>query len=107
MTRLADRVAVVSTVVGTGAAALGAAKPGYRTFAAAFTDGPVYYLISDDTTGAWEVGVGTLTSGGLSLTRGTVLQSTNGGALVSFLAGNKTVACVEPAATKDMDQGTY
>lgn len=105
--RMADRVAVVSTVTGTGAATLGAARPGYQTFTTALPDGQVYYGIIDEVTGEWEIGAGTLSGGGLALSRDTVLASTNGGALVPFVAGTKTVYCPEPAANKDLDQGTF
>lgn len=105
MTRVADRVAVVSTSTGTGPMNLGAALPSYQDWATAFDDGPVYYGILDETTGEWEIGLGTLA--GLTLTRNSVLSSSNGGAPVSFAAGNKTVYCPEPAAAKTLDMGAF
>ena len=105
MTRVADRVAVVSISTGTGPMNLGAALPSYQAWSTAFEDGPVYYGIIDETTGEWEIGLGTLT--GPTLTRNSVLSSSNGGAPVSFAAGDKTVYCPEPAAAKTLDMGAF
>jgi hypothetical protein len=104
---MADRVAVVTVVTGTGPASLGVARPGYQTFAAGLGDGPCYYGLIDDVTGEWEVGIGTLSAGGLTLTRDTCLSSSNGGAFVAFAAGDKTAYCPEPAFNKNLDMGNY
>jgi hypothetical protein len=97
LTPIADRVAVTSTSTGTGNFALGAALLGYRSFGAAFADGPCYYAILDATTGAWEIGLGTLSGTGTVLARTTLLSSSTG-AFVSFAAGSKTVYSPVPAA---------
>lgn len=107
MTNLADRVAVISTTVGTGNFTLGAALASYRSFSAAFGNGPVYYGILDEATGDWEVGRGTLSGGGVTLARDVVYASSTGGAKVAFAAGNKTVYSPAPAIKiSGMEDGT-
>jgi hypothetical protein len=88
---LADRVRETTAVVGTGTATLLGAIASYQSFAAIGNGNTVYYTIVDQTTGAWEVGTGTYTASGTTLSRNTVLSSSNGGALVNFPAGTKDV----------------
>lgn len=107
MTVFADRVAVTTTSTGTGPMALGAALFSYRSWAAGYPDGFVYYGIIDEATGDWEIGEGTLTSTGAQINRDVVLASSVGGALVSFVAGDKVVYSPEPGVSKDMDQGLF
>lgn len=101
---LADRVLEVSTSTGTGALALAGAVPGFRMFLAGVGDGArCYYTVEavdadGIPTGAWEVGIGTYTAAGSTLTRDTVLSSSNGGALVDFPAGGKRVFVALPSA---------
>lgn len=86
-TVLADRVRETNTVTGTGAVTLGGSVAGFQTFSAVLTNGQTtWYAIIDNTANAWEVGLGTWNTGN-TLTRTTVLASTNANALVSF-AGN-------------------
>jgi hypothetical protein len=47
--------------------------------------------------GTWEVGIGTYTASGTTLSRDTVLESSNSGSLVSFAAGSKDVFVAYPA----------
>lgn len=83
--RVWEKLAVTGT--GTITLASVAASGGYQTFATAFPSGAtVAYCISDATAGTWEVGVGTFTFSGTTLTRA-ALESSNANALVSF-AGN-------------------
>ena len=88
---LADRVRETTTVVGTGTATLLGAIASYQSFAAIGNANTVYYTIVDQSTGAWEVGIGTYTASGTTLSRDTVLSSSNGGSLVNFAAGTKDV----------------
>ncbi len=93
-----SRVWEQTPVTGTGAVTLSSTSPtGYQSFASAFTTGSeVAYVIVDPTTGAWETGVGTYTTG--SLSRG-VRESSNANALVSF-AGNSCNVYVDIIAPK-------
>jgi hypothetical protein len=70
---------------------------GYQSFLAVGNSNQTYYTIFDQTSGAWEVGIGTYTSSGTTLSRTTVLSSSNGGSLVNFGAGTKDVFVDYPA----------
>lgn len=95
---LADRVKDTTTSTGTGTVSLsGTASVGYQTFAAIGNGNSTYYTIAGQGTAEWEVGVGTYTAVGTTLSRDTVLASSNGGALVSFSAGTKDVFVTYPA----------
>lgn len=92
-----DRVQELSTTVGTGTLTLGGAVLGFQSFAAIGDGNTTYYAINDPVTGDWEVGIGTYTSSGTTLSRDTVLSSSNGGSLVSFSAGTRNVFCTYPS----------
>ena len=94
---LADRVRETSTTTGTGTITLAGAVYGYQSFSAVGNANQTYYTIFDQTSGAWEVGIGTYTSSGTTLSRTTVLSSSNGGSLVNFGAGTKDVFVDYPA----------
>jgi hypothetical protein len=94
---LADRVKETTTTTGTGAVTLLGAATGYQTFAAIGNANVTYYTIAGQTGGEWEVGIGTYTSSGTTLSRDTVLASSNSGSLVNFSAGTKDVWCDYPA----------
>jgi hypothetical protein len=92
-----DRVRVTSTTAGTGTITLGAAVQGFQDFTVIGNGNTTYYGIVDAATGAWEVGIGTYTSSGTTLSRDTVLESSNSGNLVDFLANPKDVFVTYPA----------
>lgn len=92
-----DRVQEISTTVGTGTLTLGGATLGFQSFAAIGNGNTTYYAINDPITGDWEVGIGTYTSSGTTLSRDTVLSSSNGGSLVTFASGTKNVFCTYPS----------
>jgi hypothetical protein len=94
---LADRVKETTAVTGTGAATLLGASTGFQSFAAIGNSNTTYYTIAGQTGNEWEVGIGTYTSSGTSLSRDTVLASSNSGSLVNFSAGTKDVFCDYPA----------
>jgi hypothetical protein len=94
---LVDRVRETSATTGTGTITLAGAVYGYQSFSAVGNSNQTYYTIFDQTSGAWEVGIGTYTSSGTTLSRTTVLSSSNGGALVNFGAGTKDVFVTYPA----------
>jgi hypothetical protein len=92
-----DRVKVSTTTTGTGTLSLGSAATGYQTFSVIGNGNTTYYTISSATGSEFEVGIGTYTTSGNTLSRDTVLSSSNGGALVSFSAGSKDVFVTYPA----------
>lgn len=94
---LADRVKETTAVTGTGTATLLGASTGFQSFAAIGNSNTTYYTIAGQTGNEWEVGIGTYTSSGTSLSRDTVLASSNSGSLVNFSAGTKDVFCDYPA----------
>ncbi len=85
----------MSTTTGTGTLTLGSASSSYQTFAAAGLTNLsiVSYLITEAT--AWEVGIGTYTSSGTTLSR-TLVQSSTGSLL--NLGGAETVEVIASAA---------
>lgn len=94
---LYDRVRETSTIVGTGTATLLGAVSGYQAFSVVGNANTTYYCIFNTGTTEWEVGIGTYTLSGTTLSRTTVLSSSNAGALVSFTAGTKDVFVTYPA----------
>lgn len=94
-----DRVKDTTTTTGTGTVTLANSAPtGYVTFGtAAGGNVDVYYLIQNSTMSEWEVGIGTYTHSGTTLSRTTILKSTNSNNAVNFSAGTKDVICVSPA----------
>lgn len=96
---LADRVKDTTLTTGTGAVTLSGTPPtGFRSFGAGVGDGnTTYYTIAGVGTSEWEVGLGTYTASGTSLSRDVVLSSSNGNALVPFSAGAKDVFVTYPA----------
>lgn len=95
---LRDRVKETTTTAGTGTITLAGAVSGFQSFAAIGNGNSTYYVITDPATGDWEVGVGTYTSSGTTLSRTTVLSSSNAGSLVSFGAGAKDVFVSYPSS---------
>jgi hypothetical protein len=90
MPLVADRTKETTITTGTGTLTLQGAPTGFQTFTAAFGNGvSVYYVIAGGS--EYEIGIGTTGAGTLS--RDTVLQSTNADALVPFSAGLKDVFC--------------
>ena len=94
---LADRVKETTTTTGTGTVTLAGAATGFQSFAVVGNGNTTYYTIAAQTGTAWEVGIGTYTSSGTTLSRDTVLASSNSGSLVNFSAGTKDVFVTYPA----------
>lgn len=95
---LKDRVKETTATTGTGTVTLAGAALGFQSFAAIGDGNTTYYAISDPATGDWEVGVGTYTASGTTLSRDTVLSSSNSGSLVPFAAGTKDVFVTYPSS---------
>ena len=95
---LADRVKETTTTTGTGTVTLAGAATGYQSFSAIGNGNSTYYTIAGQTSSEWEVGIGTYTSSGTTLSRTTVLSSSNSGSLVNFSAGTKDVFVTQPSS---------
>jgi hypothetical protein len=104
---LADRVRETTTTTGTGSVTLGGAYTGFQTFSAAIGNtNTTYYTIANVVSGEWEVGIGTYGSAGNTLSRDTVLSSSNAGSLVNFGSGTKDVFVTQPAGRAAYVSGT-
>ena len=105
---LADRVKETTTSTGTTAITLAGAATGYQTFLSAVGNAnTTYYTIADQTGANWEVGIGTYTTSGNTLSRDTILASSNAGSLVTFTAGTKDVFVTYPAEKATYLGGTF
>jgi hypothetical protein len=92
-----DRVKETSTTTGTGSFTLAGAVTGFETFSSAIGNtNTTYYAIVNTTDGEFEVGLGTVGAGTLS--RDTIISSSNSDAAVDFAAGTKNVFCTLPAS---------
>jgi len=92
-----DRVRESTTTTGTGTITLGGAVDGFQSFSVIGDGNTTYYAIYDVVTDDWEVGVGTYTASGATLSRDTILESSNAGSAVNLAAGTKDVYCTYPA----------
>ena len=96
MTTLSDRIHETTTVTGTGTLTLLGAVIRKRGFSVLADATLVPYVIEGrDASTEWEEGYGT--KSGTTLTRTTVLFSSNANALVNFSAGTKDVYLVAPS----------
>ena len=100
-----DRVRESTTTTGTSAISLGGTSTSFQTFSSNMSNGDTtHYAIVHQTADEWEVGVGTWNTGN-TLTRTTVLSSSNSNATVSFTSGTKDVFMTYPA-TKSINKDT-
>ena len=94
---LKDRVKETTVTTGTGAIALDGATGAYQTFSTIGNGNTTYYAIAGQTTSEWEVGIGTYTSSTDTLSRDTILSSSNSNNIVTFSAGTKDVFITYPS----------
>ncbi len=95
-----DRVKETSTTTGTGTLDLGGAALDFESFVSGIgTGNTTYYAISHAGTNDFEVGIGTVTDAATdTLSRDTILSSSNSDNAVNFGAGTKDVFCTQPAS---------
>ena len=95
-----DRVKETSTTTGTGTLNLGGAQTGFETFVAGIGNtNTTYYAIFNQGTAEFEVGIGTVADATPdTLSRDTIISSSNGDAAVNFTGGTKDVFCTLPAS---------
>lgn len=94
-----DRVQETSTGTGTGALTLAGAVSKFRAYSAVLSNADTCVcLIEHNSAAEWEVSLCTYASGGNTLTRSTIYASSNGGSLVNFSAGTKTISLVAAAS---------
>ena len=92
-----DRVRETTTTTGTGTITLGGAATGFQSFSVIGDSNTTFYTIQLSNTNEWEVGIGTYTLSGTTLSRDTILESSNSGSAVNFSAGSKDVFVTYPA----------
>ena len=98
-----DRVQETSTTSGTGTLTLLGAVPGFQSFAAIGNGNTTYYTIYDNVAQVWEVGIGTYTSSGTTLSRDTVLSNSSGTTSPLTLTGNTVSVFVTYPAEKSVN----
>ena len=89
-----DRVKETTTTTGTGTVTLAGASAGFQSFAAIGDGNTTYYAITSGND--YEVGLGTYTASGTTLSRDTILESSNAGSAIT-LSGTSDVFCTYPA----------
>jgi len=107
-----DRVKETSTTTGTGTFNLAGASQDFESFVSGIgTGNTTYYCITNTGSNEFEVGIGTVTDAATdTLSRDTVISSSNSDALVDFSVGTKTVICTYPASkapSAGMDATSY
>jgi hypothetical protein len=92
---LYDRVQQTGTANTTVSFTLSGSVTGYQSFSVVGNGNTTYYGATD-TSGNWEVGIGTYSTTGPTLTRTTILSSSNSGSAVTF-SGAVTVFVTYPS----------
>ena len=97
---LNDRVKETTTSTGTGTINLAGAADTFETFVAGIgTTNKCFYCISHQTANEFEVGIGTVTDASPdTLSRDTIISSSNSDSAVNLSSGTKDVFCTYPAS---------
>jgi hypothetical protein len=104
MVVLVNRAKMTTSTTGTGTITLGSVVDGYQTFAAAgVSDGDSVRYVIEDGTSNWEIGSGTYTASGTTLSR-TPSESSDGGSAIN-LSGDAIVFI--SAIASDIQPVTY
>ncbi len=104
MVVLVNRAKMTTSTTGTGTITLGSVVDGYQTFAAAgVSDGDSVRYVIEDGTSNWEIGSGTYTASGTTLSR-TPSESSGGGSAID-LSGDAIVFI--SAIASDIQPVTY
>lgn len=93
---LADRVQQTGTANTTVSFTLSGSVTGFQSFSVVGNTNTTYYAATD-ASGNWESGLGTYSTTGPTLTRTTILASSNSGSAVTF-SGTVTVFCTYPSS---------
>src|SRR5210317_1107295 len=94
-----DRVKETSTTTGTGTFDLAGAVSGFESFVAGIGNSNTTYYSIVNENGEFEVGLGTITDAATdTLSRDTIISSSNSDSAVDFGAGTKNVFCTLPAS---------
>ena len=94
-----DRVKETSTTTGTGTFDLAGAVSGFESFVAGIGNSNTTYYAIVNENGEFEVGLGTVTDAATdTLSRDTIISSSNSDSAVNFSAGTKDVFCTLPAS---------
>lgn len=93
---LANRIRETCSSPGTGAVTLLGAVTGYQSFAVVGDTNTTYYCIADQSGANWEVGIGTYSTTGPTLTRTTPLSG-SATTPVNFSTGTQDVFVMMPA----------
>ena len=89
-----DRIKESSVTSGTGTITLAGATDGFQSFSVIGDGNTTYYAIINGND--WEVGKGTYTASGTTLSRDTILESSNSGSAIN-LSGSSDVFVTYPA----------
>ncbi len=100
---LKDRVKETTTTTGTGTVTLAGAETGFQAFSVIGNANTTYYAITNGNN--YEVGLGTYTASGTTLSRDTVLESSSSGSKIT-LSGTSDVFCTYPAEKSVTLNGT-
>lgn len=104
---LKDRVKETCAAPGTGTVTLLGASTGYSSFSVIGNGNTTYYCIADQGGNNWEVGIGTYTSSGTTLSRDTVISNSAGTtAFINFSTGTQDVFVTYPSGRSTYVDGS-